>query len=213
MNRFLDTCVVIGYCFPTHMFNDKCREIEQITMIWISDNVLVEWRKKERIVVYEHHYAMLEHINYIQLNYVGIINKDKKNILLSSVSTDIYNFMEIFYNKITFPISSDDLCDELNDIALGLRNTAKKNFHELSQQWIVHSKKGEYPDKENDLAQYAHEEDIYILIDAYDLSLKLSPKALTFLTTDEGMWKNRLEIRRILKTYEIRDLKRESALS
>jgi hypothetical protein len=213
MNRFLDTCVIIGYCFPTHMFNHKCKEIEQIRNIWISDNVLVEWRKKERTIVYDYHIAVLEHIEYIQLNFNELISKNNKNNLLSSVSIDIQRFMEIFYDKITFPISADDLCDELNDIVLGLRNAAKRNFNDLAQKWEVHSKKSEYPDKVKALEQYAHEEDVYILIDAHDLSLKLLPNSLIFLTTDNGVWENRHEIRKILKTYEIRDLKRESALS
>jgi hypothetical protein len=142
-----------------------------------------------------------------------MITRDNKNNLLSSVSIDLQRFMEIFYNKITFPISADDLCVELNDLVLGLRNAAKRNYQELAQKWDVHSKKSEYPDKEEALELYAHEEDVYILIDAHDLSLNLHPNPLTFLTTDNGIWENRHEIRKILKTYEIRDLKRESALS
>jgi len=212
MNRFLDTCVVVAYCFPTHKFNKRCTEIEEIPQIWASDGVLREWRRTERYIIFEHNSAILEHIQYIKLNFNGNIGIEMKNQLISHSPDDIYKFMELFYNRQSYPIHADKLCDTLDKLMLGLRRKTKERFNNLKKICEIHSRERDYPNKETELAEYAHEEDIFILVDAHDLGLKIKPQPLTFLTTDNKLYDNRQEIVRLIEVNRIKDLKSESAL-
>jgi hypothetical protein len=94
---------------------------------------------------------------------------------------------------------------------LELRNNTKNRFGELKCLWKIHERLKDYPDKEKLLDGYTHDNDMYILVDAHDLSLTISPHPLIFLTLDNGIYDNRLEILKHLSIYDIRDLKRESA--
>lgn len=214
MNRFLDTCVIIGYCFPTDDFHSKCQEILKIKKLWTSDNVILEWYKKELEIEFDHNAEILEHIEYINSNYSGSINTESKNNLIAFSPLELKVFMEVFYEQTTFPTSATEICERLNDIVLELNNTKRKRYAELEEKWNgnVHSRVNEYHEKEKALEAFAHFEDICILIDAHDLSMKLSPNALKFLTTDDVMWQNKAKILSVLNINDIRDLKRESAL-
>jgi len=214
MNRFLDTCAVIGYCFPTDDFHSRCQEIMKIINLWTSDSVIDEWDKKEREIEYNHNAAILEHIEYINGTYSGSINEESKNNLIAFSPVELKVFMEVFYEQTRFPTSAIELRDRLSDIALELNNAKRKRYAELEQKWNgnVHRRAKEYPDKEKALEAFAHYEDICILIDAHDLCIKLSPKPLKFLTTDDVIWQNRARIQSILNINDVRDLKRESAL-
>lgn len=214
MNRFLDTCVIIGYCFPTDEFNKKCQEIPQIRKLWTSDNVIREWRKKECEVTFDHNAAILEHIEYIKENYTGEITEGSKNNLMAYSPLELKGFMDIFYEQVKFPILANRLCEILNNIVLELSNSVRKRYVELEKMWKgnVHSRDVGYPEKEKALDTYAHDEDICILVDAHDISIKISPSSLKFLTTDNAIWESKAKILKILKINDIIDLKRESAL-
>jgi hypothetical protein len=189
-----------------------CGDIIKIRRMWISDNVLIEWKKKERIVVFEHNSAILEYIDEIKSNFSGSIQESSKGQLIFFAPDDIKQFISIYYNRISYPIPVDTLCTELNDLILQMRHETIAKFKELESLWNVHIRKKDYLDKENALDGYAHDEDIYILIDIYDLSQHISPNPLTFLTMDNGICNNRSILLKILKIYDIRDLKKESAL-
>lgn len=214
MNRFLDTCAIIGYCFPTDDFHPRCQDIIQIRKLWTSDHVIREWNNKKAIKECEHSAALLEHIEYINENYSDIITEESKNDLIAYSPIELKGFINVFYEQTNFPTSVNELCDRLNNIAMDLNDARRRRYTELKSKWNgnVYCRMKEYPVEEKNLGPYAHEEDICILIDAHDLSIKLSPKSLKFLTTDDRIWQNKGKIRSILNINDIIDLKRESAL-
>ncbi len=175
-NAFLDTGVVLAFCFQTDMHHVRCRNYltDNGYDYFISDAVEEEYRAKEAVLVNRYSDAIFDHISRLKRSdYEGQLDSmDLSQIQRNFIdqSNPAYRFLTRYYaNELPNFILVTELEDRLRSLAREIEELAlfrKDEFDELVYHW---ERQGEYPDLEASLSAI-HTSDRGMCVDAHDLA-------------------------------------------
>lgn len=174
---FLDSGVVLGFCFLTDMHHQKCRAYieENDYDISYSGRVENEFEKKRKELSIRYADAVRDHISSLQKsNYEGQLTPiDIREIREDVLDKDneAHYFLKFYYQqKVQKYIEMEDLLDQLRSISRGIERHALKKKNELESKANVWMRFDSYPELQKALKSI-HGEDREICIDAHDLAL------------------------------------------
>lgn len=211
MLNFIDTNVLIGYCFDAHNYNDQCQILEKMTNLWLSERVLIEWNRKERIIQVELNNKILRHSQDIRKKFPDMIEIDHREKLIGIADIKVRPFFQRLYLEIVmYPILRDDLCDMIDNISLSMQSEKSLRLSKLMSLCQKHNRVNKYPSKESALAACVHngDGDRGIILDAHDLVLdpilNVQNDDLQFWTFDGGISRTCKD--KILSNLKIKDV-------
>lgn len=175
-NSFLDSGVVLGYCFTPDKHHRKCsRHIETNNYdFYISEDVEDEYEKKKPHLTTRYSDAIFEHASELKKSgFTGQLDPiDIKTIRKDFLDSDnpAYNFLFWYYQKEAPKyIPADRLEEQLRGIARGIEQNAIQKKMKIDKIVNLWEREQEYPELEEILSEI-HEEDRMICIDAHDLA-------------------------------------------
>jgi hypothetical protein len=194
MLNFIDTNVLVGYCFHAHNFNDQCQILEKMPNLWLSDKVLIEWNRKERIIQKELEDKIRRHAQDISRKLPDMIEIDHRDRLIGMADNKVRPFFQKLYlDIVTYPILKDELCGIIENILLSMQADKRQRLTNLMAFCQKHERRIEYPSKESALTACVHngDGDRGIILDAHDLVLNpflnKQNDELQFWTFDGGI--------------------------
>lgn len=213
MMIFIDTNVLIGYCFEVHSDNGQCKILDETPNLWFSDKVLNEWKKNERRIRREFESKILRHVQDIRKKTPDMIEINNRERLIRMADIKIQPFLQKWYQEcVTYPVPKDELCDQIeNDILLNMQFDIRARLSKLKSLCREHKRTNEYSIEESALEVCVHngDGDRAIVLDAHDLAInpvlnKLGEE-LQFWTFDHGISMDCKD--KILSNLKIADVK------
>lgn len=191
---FIDTNVLIGYCFEIHSDNGQCRILDNKSNLWLSDKVLVEWRRKEKTILNDYENKIRRHIQDIRRRIPDTVEINHRDTLIRMTDKELRNFFQRWYQEdVIYPISRDQLCDQIETILLEMQFDKRQRLSKIISLCSQHTRTNRYPIEESNLKPCVHngDGDRAIILDAHDLSIdpvlnKLGSQ-LQFWTFDGGI--------------------------
>lgn len=175
-SSFLDTGVVLGFCFRDDKHHTKCREYLEGTDydLYISDHVEEEYVRKEPDLAERYADGVLDHLARIRKSdYEGQLDsmdlsKIRQNLIRGDnpASRTLHDF---YRNQVPNFILVDELIQRLRDLARDIEQNAIENKDELLEQAEIWVRENEYEELHDTLSSI-HKEDRVICIDAHDLA-------------------------------------------
>lgn len=173
---FLDTGVVLAYCFKDDKHHMKCRSyvVDHDHEKYISDHVEQEYIRKEPTLAERHADGIFDHISRLRKSdYEGQLDSmDLSQIrqnLIRGGNPSARTLHEFYSDGPQF-ILVDDLIDRLRDLARDIEQNALENRKELMAETETWTREVSYPDIDGKLS-VIHEEDRRICLDAHDLAV------------------------------------------
>lgn len=173
---FLDTGVVLGFCFRDDKHHVKCRDYirELERQLYISDHVEAEYVRKEPDLAERYSDGVFEHISRLRKsNLEGQLDSmDLSQIRQNKIrgnnpaATTLHDFYE---NQVPNFILVDELVERLRDLARDIEQHALGNREELMDRTEVWERETPYEELMEILSSI-HEEDRIICIDAHDVA-------------------------------------------
>lgn len=173
---FLDTGVVLGFCFRDDIHHHRCRQYldGHDFELFISDHVESEYLNREPSLAQEIADGVLAHIKQLRgSEFEGQLDsmdtsKIRQNLIRSDNAAG--KTLHAFYrNEIPKFIQLSDMIDRLRDLARDIEQNAIENRSELMQQVEVWERDEEYSDIDNDLTEIPYD-DRRICLDAHDVA-------------------------------------------
>lgn len=174
MLNFIDTNVLVGYCFEAHNFNDQCQILENMTNLWLSEKVLVEWNRKEQIIQGNLDDKIRRHVEDIRKKFPDMIEIDHRDKLIRITDNKVRPFFQRLYLEVvTYPILRDELCNMIDNILLSTQSEKDLRLSKLISLCQKHTRRNIYPSEEVALTACVHngDGDRGIILDAHDLVL------------------------------------------
>ena len=194
MLNFIDTNVLVGYCFEAHNYNDQCQILEKMNNLWLSEKVLIEWNRKERIIQGELDDKIRHHAQDIKRKFPEMIEIDHRDRLIRISDIKVRPFFQRLYLEIvTYPILRDELCDMIDNILMSTQSEKILRLSKLMPLCQKHKRRNKYPSEESALTACVHngDGDRGIVLDAHDLVkdpiLNIQNDELLFWTFDGGI--------------------------
>ena len=173
---FLDTGVVLAYCFTTDIHHYKCRNyIEDDTLaIFISEDIEDAYQRKEPHLTERYSDAVLDHVSDIQCSeYEGQLD----SLDIAHIRDDLLNptnparvfLSEYYQNVVPNFILLNELQKQLRELARNIEENAIIRKMELDDRLQIWERIHEYPSLDSELDSI-HEEDRGVCIDDHDLA-------------------------------------------
>lgn len=174
---FLDSGVVLGFCFEVDLHHQKCRTylVDHDYDFYISSTVSNEYLKKRPDLAERYSDAIFSHVGMLKRSkYEGQLDSfDQAQIRDDVLDRDspAYNFLYDYYdNQLPNFIQLDELDKRLRNLARDIEQhvqTRRAELEELIEEW---ERVSDYPDIEEALSEI-HDEDRVICLDAHDLAV------------------------------------------
>lgn len=211
-HAFLDTGVVLGFCFTVDTHHLKCKDYlqENGKQCYVTADVEEAYKRKKPYLTERYSKAILDHADHIknssafegQLDSLDI--RDIREDLLSP-RNDSYQFLYWFYKrKAPNYIQVTELCNQLREIARDIEGNAlrrKETLDKLLERWC---REEEY-NLVADALSAIHEEDRDICLDAHDLACEQTG-TVELATTDPKDFVKNGHKQLILEHTEIDDV-------
>jgi predicted nucleic acid-binding protein len=174
---FLDTGVIIGYCFvgdPHHVPCLKYIGEQSRADFYASQNVEDEYRNKKEELSERSATDILDHRTWVKKN----INTDNLGPLdIQNIQNQLFqwgaqtsDYLSNYYqNEVSNFITKDDLLDDLRKIARGFETDAQHRKQQIDDQISQWKQKDNHPDVVDSLSEI-HSSDRRICVEAHDLS-------------------------------------------
>lgn len=174
---FLDTGVVLGFCFRDDTHHHRCRQyLESHDFeLFISDHVKSEYLNREPSLAEEIADGVLTHIKQLRdSEYQGQLDSmDTSRIRQNLIQKDntAGTTLHAFYrNELPNFIQLDDMIDRLRNLARDIEQNAVENRSELMQQVQVWERDEDYADIDENLTDIPWD-DRRICLDAHDVAI------------------------------------------
>ena len=188
-HSFLDSGVLLAYCFTTDMHHLKCKSYLNGNdyQYYISERVEGEYEKKEYHLSTRYSDAILDHVSDLRKSKFDTdqqlgpmdVNEIQTNIL--SRSNPSFRFLSRFYSDhVPNFIQFSELEETLRGLARDVEAHAMNRKNELDQITAIWERESEYPDIGRAL-NAIHEQDRKICLDAHDLASN-KPEPTEFAT-------------------------------
>jgi len=173
---FLDTGVVLGFCFRDDTHHHRCRQYldGHDFELFISDHVESEYLNREPSLAQEIADGVLAHIKQLRgSEFKGQLDsmdtsKIRQNLIRSDNAAG--KTLHAFYrNEVPNFIQLSDMIARLRDLARDIEQNAIENRSELMQQVEVWERDEEYSDIDNNLTEIPYD-DRRICLDAHDVA-------------------------------------------
>ncbi|WP_436343373.1 hypothetical protein [Natronorubrum sp. FCH18a] len=212
VHAFLDTGVVLGFCFTTDMHHLKCKDYIQDDekQCYITADVNEAYKRKKPYLTERYSDAILDHADKIkgsssfegQLDSLDI--RDIREDLLSA-ENDSYQFLYWYYKrKVPNYIMVEDLCRQLREIARDIEGSALKRKEILDDILEMWCRENDYESVADALSP-VHAEDRDICLDAHDLACERTG-TIELATTDPKDFVKNGHRELILENTEISDV-------
>jgi len=191
---FIDTNVLVGYCFKVHKDNSCCEILDSKSNLWLSDKVLAEWKRIEKEIHNEYENKILRHIQDIRNNISDMVEINDRKRLINMTDREVRTFFQKWYEKeVDYPILKDDLCDQIEVFLLDMKSDKINRLSKLLSLCSQHNRTTNYPTEKSNLKPCVHngDGDRGIILDAHDLYIRLDLRKmgdeLHFWTFDGGI--------------------------
>jgi hypothetical protein len=211
MINFIDTNIFVGYCFQAHRWHEYCKILDKINNIWSSKKVLDEWNNIEDRILDDHTSLIYRQIDQIKRKLPDMIEVDHREKLMKNVPLEIQSFLgRIYRDDIDFPLTKEDLCNQLEAKILQMQYEKTTRFLKLDSTCKKHTRTKDYGFENDKLEPCVHngDRDRGIILDAHDLVLCNSCQKMIFLTLDNELsGECKEKIMKYLKIAEIKDIR------
>jgi hypothetical protein len=173
---FLDTGVVLGFCFRDDSHHHRCRQYLEGNdfALYISDHVESEYLNREPSLAEEIADGVFAHINRVQgSKFEGQLDSmDTSRLRQDFISgrnaagTTLHAF---YKNEVPNFIQVGELIDRLRDLARDIEQNAIENRRYLEEQAEIWERDEEYADIDQALSQIPWD-DRRICLDAHDVA-------------------------------------------
>lgn len=177
---FLDTGVVLGFCFRDDTHHYRCREhLEEIdAALYISDHVESEFLNREPDLAEEISSGILDHVSRLQSSdYEGQLDSmDTSQIRQNLIAGDNpagTTLHEFYREQLPNFILVEELHERLRDLARDIEQLAMENRAWLMDRTEVWSRDDGYPDIEEAISTIPWD-DRRICLDAHDVAEETS---------------------------------------
>lgn len=211
MINFIDTNVIVGYCFQADTWHDHCQILDRLNNIWSSSKVLDEWQDIEDYILDNHISLINKHIDQIKRTFPDMIEMTHRDRLLRSVPHKVQSFLgKIYLEQIDYPLTKDELCDHVERKMLDMQHDKTMRFLKIDSTCKKHTRTKDYGFENDKLKPCVHNgnRDRGIVLDAHDLILNMPSQKIRFLTLDNAISDEcKDKIITYLKIAEVKDLK------
>lgn len=173
---FLDTGVVLGFCFRDDTHHHRCRQYldNHDFELFISDHVRSEYLNREPSLADEIADGVFAHIKQLRdSEFEGQLDSmDTSRIRQNLIRNDntAGTTLHAFYrNELPNFIQFDEIINRLRNLARDIEQNAVENRSELMQQVQVWERDEDYPDIDENLTDLPWD-DRRICIDAHDVA-------------------------------------------
>lgn len=173
---FLDTSVVLGYCFrdDTHHYSAEQYISGKEASFFISDNVESEYLHREPTLAGEISDAILDHVFRLRNSeYEGQLDSmDTTQIRQNLISrgNEANTTLEEFYrNELPNFIQFEDLIERLRDLARDIDQAAAENYSWLMERTTIWEREESYPEVKDALEEIP-QDDRRLCLDAHDIA-------------------------------------------
>ena len=173
---FLDTGVVLGFCFRDDTHHYRCRQYldDHDFALFVSENVVSEYLNREPSLAEEIANGIFDHIGRLHdSGFEGQLDSmDTSNIRQNLIADDnkAGSTLHGFYSdEVPNFIQFDALTGRLRDLARDIEQMAVENRHSLIEEVTVWERENEYADIEDALSEIPWD-DRRICLDAHDVA-------------------------------------------
>ena len=173
---FLDTGVVLGFCFRDDSHHYYCRQYldDHDFTLFVSDHVVSEYLNREPSLAEEIADAIFDHIDRLRgSEFEGQLDSmDTSQIRqgLIAGSNEAGTTLHVFYrDNVPNFIQFDDLTKRLRDLARDIEQNAIENRETLMQQIEKWDRDNEYSEIDHELSEIPWD-DRRICLDAHDVA-------------------------------------------
>lgn len=173
---FLDTGVVLGFCFRDDSHHHRCRQYldDHDFALFVSDHVVSEYLNREPSLAQEIADGIFHHIDRLRdSQYEGQLDSmDMSQIRRDLIAghNEAGTTLNVFYrDEVPNFIQFDDLTERLRDLARDIEQNAIENRESLMGQAEVWERDEEYPEIDDGLSEIPWD-DRRICLDAHDVA-------------------------------------------
>lgn len=177
---FLDTGVVLGFCFRDDSHHYRCQQYldENSSSLYISDHVRSEFLNREPSLAEEIADGVFRHVDRLQKSeYNGQLDSmDTSQIrqnLIRSENKAGTTLHEFYKTEVSNFIQIDELINRLRDLARDIEQNAIENRIALLDQTEIWNRDDDYPTIDEALSEIPFD-DRRICLDAHDVVLVTS---------------------------------------
>jgi hypothetical protein len=211
MLNFIDTNVLIGYCFEADQWHDQCRIVDSTDNLCLSKRVLDEWNDLEDELLDKRTSLINRHIEYVKRKFPDMIEVTNRERLIETLPSEIESFVgRIYHEQLIDSTPTEVFCEKIELRMLEVGKEKVVRFQQLESRWYEHERNVEYSKETKELQACVHngDRDRGILLDAHDLILKTPDQTLKFWTLYNELSDTCKEkIKTNLKISEVIDLK------
>jgi hypothetical protein len=173
---FLDTGVVLGFCFRDDSHHHRCRQYldDHDFELFVSETVVSEYLNREPSLAEEIADGIFEHIGRLQdSEFEGQLDSmDTSQIRRDLISgyNEAGTTLHAFYTEeVPNFIQFDELTERLRNLARDIEKIAIENRESLMEQVVVWERDTDYPDINDSLTEIPWD-DRRICLDAHDVA-------------------------------------------
>lgn len=173
---FLDTGVILGFCFRDDLHHRRCRQYlnDHDFELFVSENVVSEYLNREPNLAEEIANGIFDHIGRLhdsefegQLDSMDT-SKIRQNLI--SGPNEAGSTLHAFYrDEVPNFIQFDELTERLRNLARDIEQIAIENRQSLIEQVSVWERENEYSDIDDGLSEIPWD-DRRICLDAHDIA-------------------------------------------
>ncbi|VVB64922.1 Uncharacterised protein [uncultured archaeon] len=135
MINFIDTNVIVGYCFQADPWHDYCQILDRLGNIWSSNRVLDEWQDIEDKILDEHISQVNRHLDQIRRTFPDMIEINHRERLLKIAPFKVKSFLgKIYLEQINYPSTKEDLCNQIEGKILAMQYEKTMRFLKLDSK-------------------------------------------------------------------------------
>jgi len=175
---FLDTGVLIGYCFTVDSHHQPCKEYlnDDAVLPFTSQTVEDEYKTTKSKVNTRYADSVRLHISDVKhSNIEGQLDPMDINQLQTEVldrRNELHSVLSAFYDRLDQFIHYDELISKLEALERDIETLAIQRKSELDEMVDIWEPKDSHPDVRSALD--LHEPDLTICIDGHDLAVHLA---------------------------------------
>lgn len=174
---FLDTGVLIGYCFTVDKHHDPCASyVSKRSLLFTSETVETEYRATKQSASTRYSDAVRQHLSDVKRSDLeGELDPMDINRLQTEIldrRNELHAVLAEFYEQLGQFVQYRDLISKLQALERDIDTLAVQRKAELDEMVDHWEPKDEYPEIRAKLD--LHEPDLTICIDGHDLAVHLS---------------------------------------
>lgn len=174
---FLDTGVLIGYCFTVDDHHRPCKEyVEDRSVLFTSETVEDEYEGARRSVNTRYSDAVRKHLSDVKRSdlegELGPMDLDRLQTQILDRRNDLYDTLYEFYDQLGSFVQYEEVVAKLEALGRDIDMMAVQRKATLDEHLDHWEQKDEYPEIREELD--VHEPDLTICVEGHDLATHLA---------------------------------------